>query len=191
MAKVRESDIPAQALWESFFDAPAILEALGCRELSGDVVEFGCGYGTFAIPAARRVSGTVYALDIDPLMVAATAARAAREGVTNLVAQQRDFLAAGTGRPARSVRFALLFNVLHLEEPLALLREARRILRPEGAVGLIHWKRDAATPRGPPLEMRPHPDQCRLWAAEAGFGRAEMRELPGAGWHFGMVLERP
>jgi SAM-dependent methyltransferase len=191
MAKVRESDVPAQELWESFFDAAAILEALGCRELTGDLVEFGCGYGTFAIPAARRVSGTVYALDIDPTMVAATAARAAREGITNLVAQQRDFLVAGTGRPAGSVRFALLFNILHLEEPLTLLREAERILRRDGAVGLIHWKRDAATPRGPPLQMRPDPEQCRRWAEQAGFGRVEMRELPGAPWHFGMVLELP
>lgn len=191
MGKVRESDVPAQELWESFFDAPAILEALGCRDLAGDLVEFGCGYGTFAIPAARRVSGTVYALDIDPAMVAATATRATREGVTNILAQERDFLVAGSGRPAGSVRFALLFNILHLDEPLALLREARRILQPDGAVGLIHWKRDAATPRGPPLEMRPRPEQCRRWAAEAGFARVQMRELPGAPWHFGMVLEHP
>jgi SAM-dependent methyltransferase len=191
MAKVRESEVPAQELWESFFDAPAILDALGCRDLTGDVVEFGCGYGTFAIPAARRVSGTVFALDIDPLMVAATAARAAREGVANVVAQEWDFIAAGSGRPAHSVRFAMLFNILHLEEPLTLLREAHRILRPDGAVGLIHWNRDATTPRGPPLEMRPDPEQCRQWALEAGFGWVEMRGLPGAPWHFGMVLERP
>ena len=36
---------------------------LGLRPDAGDVVDFGCGYGTFAIPAARIVTGTVFALD--------------------------------------------------------------------------------------------------------------------------------
>ena len=191
MPRVRDSGVPAQEQWEGYFDPPGILDALGCRNLCGDVVEFGCGYGTFAIPAARRTSGTVVALDIDPAMVAATAQRAAREGLTNLIAQQRDFVAAGCGQPARSVRFALLLNILHLEEPLTLLREAHRVLRPDGAVGVIHWNRDARTPRGPPLEIRPSPADCRQWAAAAGFGRAEQRVLPGTPWHWGMVLDRP
>jgi ribosomal protein L11 methylase PrmA len=41
--------------------------------LRGDAVEFGCGGGTFSIPAARRISSTPYTLDIDPLMVTASA----------------------------------------------------------------------------------------------------------------------
>ena len=31
--------------------------------MSGDAIEFGCGYGTFTIVAAQRTLGTVYALD--------------------------------------------------------------------------------------------------------------------------------
>lgn len=68
MAKGRDSGMPALEQWESYFDIVAILESLGCRDLSGDAVEFGCGYGTFTIPLARRIQGTVFALDIDPLM---------------------------------------------------------------------------------------------------------------------------
>ncbi|HET9330517.1 MAG TPA: class I SAM-dependent methyltransferase, partial [Steroidobacteraceae bacterium] len=90
MARIRDSGVPEQERWESFFEAGAVLDALGCRALTGDVVEFGCGYGTFAIPAARRTSGTVFALDIDPLMVAATAARAGGAGLRNVSAVQRD-----------------------------------------------------------------------------------------------------
>ncbi|HYM28657.1 MAG TPA: class I SAM-dependent methyltransferase [Steroidobacteraceae bacterium] len=188
MAKIRDSGVPAQELWESFFDPGAILDALGCRALSGDVVEFGCGYGTFAIPAARRTSGTVFALDIDPLMVAATAARAAGAGLANVSAQQRDFVAAGSGRPAHSVSCALLLNILHLEDPLILLREARRVLQPGGTVGVIHWRRDVATPRGPPLGIRPDPAQCREWALQAGFAHVRACELAAAPWHWGLVL---
>jgi len=191
MAKIRESGMPAQELWESFFDAGAILDALGCRALAGDVVEFGCGYGTFAIPAARRTSGTMFALDIDPLMVAATAVRAAGEGLMNLSAQQRDFVVDGSGRPARSVSLVLLLNILHLEDPLILLRESRRVLQPGGTAGVIHWRRDAATPRGPPLEFRPEPEQCRAWAQQVGFARATACELPAAPWHWGLALGGP
>jgi ribosomal protein L11 methylase PrmA len=67
--------MPAVEQWESYFDVVGILESLGCRHSSGDAIEFGCGYGTFTIPLARRILGTILALDIDPVMVATTAAR--------------------------------------------------------------------------------------------------------------------
>ena len=66
MTKGRESEMPPPELWEGFFEPDSILEALGCGASPGDLVEFGCGYGTFTIAAARRVSGTVYASDVDP-----------------------------------------------------------------------------------------------------------------------------
>lgn len=55
MAKGRESEMPSLALWEGFFDSDSVLEALGCGTVPGDVIEFGCGYGTFTIAAARRL----------------------------------------------------------------------------------------------------------------------------------------
>jgi hypothetical protein len=40
---------------------------------------------------------------------------------------------------------------------VSLLREAFRILRPHGVLGVIHWVHDARTPRGPDLRIRPRP----------------------------------
>jgi SAM-dependent methyltransferase len=183
--------MPAAEQWESYFDPSGILESLGCRHLSGDVVEFGCGYGTFTIPAGQRVLGTVYALDIDPLMVASTAARISQAGLKNVIVEQRDFVAMGCGREPQSVSFALLFNILHVEDPVDLLKEARRVLRPAGLVGVIHWKHDVCTPRGPPFNIRPRPGQCRAWAEQAGLRWVRDQVLPGSPWHWGMVLDRP
>ena len=129
--------------------------------MSGDAIEFGCGYGTFTIVAAQRILGTVYALDIDPLMVTATAARVSQAGLKNVVVEQRDFVAQGCGRNAESASLALLFNILHIEDPVGLLRKAHRVIRRGGLVGIIHWNYDVRTPRGPPLNIRPRPEQCR------------------------------
>lgn len=74
--KTRESGMPEERLWATFFTPGEVLRKLGVPT-AGDVVDFGCGYGTFTIPAARITSGMVHALDIDPEMVAVTRAKAA------------------------------------------------------------------------------------------------------------------
>jgi SAM-dependent methyltransferase len=186
----RESTMPPIDLWESFFDAAGVIATLSAGAAGGDVVEFGSGYGTFTIPMAARTSGTVYALDIDPLMVSATAERASRAGMRNIVVEQRDFIVDGTGREAQSVSFALLFNILHAEDPVSLLREAHRVLERGGRVGVTHWIHDAQTPRGPSLQIRPRPEQCRAWAEESGLSHVWRGDLPGSPWHWGMILEK-
>jgi SAM-dependent methyltransferase len=67
--KTRESGMPSEKMWQSFFDPEPILKRLGLAPTCRDVVEFGCGYGTFTIPAARIASAVVYALDIEPEMI--------------------------------------------------------------------------------------------------------------------------
>jgi SAM-dependent methyltransferase len=182
--------MPAVELWESYFAAAGIVDSLGCRDLAGNAIEFGCGYGTFTIPLARSIRGTVFALDIDPLMVAATATRALQVGLKNVIIEHRDFVAQGCGRDSESASLVLLFNILHIEDPVNLLMEAHRVLRPGGIVGVIHWNYDARTPRGPPLDIRPKSEQCRDWGEQAGLGWVRNQALPGSPWHWGMVLEK-
>ena len=40
------------------------------------MADFGCGYGTFTIPAARIISGKIYAFDIEPEMIKAVEQKA-------------------------------------------------------------------------------------------------------------------
>ena len=187
--KVRDSGMPPQDYWETLLDVPRILDAFGFDARTCDVAELGCGYGTFTIPLARRIGGTVHTLDIDPAMVVITAQRAAGARLTNVMAETRDVLTGGFGPPAGSCDAALLFNILHAEEPVALLRAAREVVRPGGLVAVIHWRSDLATPRGPSLDIRPRPEQIAAWAAETALDPSDDYFLLPP-WHFGLSLRR-
>lgn len=181
--------MPAEDYWASFFDAHMALRLLMDGETPpDDVVEFGCGYGTFTLPAAERASGVVTALDIEPDMVAAVRDKAAQLGIDNIRAEMRDFIAQGTGLTDGSQAHAMVYNLLHLERPVDLLIEARRVLRVGGRLSVMHWRSDIPTPRGPPLAMRPSPDQCKAWIAEAGFAGSHIVDLRAAcPFHFGFI----
>lgn len=182
--------MPDEQLWDSFFDAALILRKLGFVSSTDDVVDFGCGYGTFSIAAAKVTSGTVHALDIDPQMIAETAAKASRFSLPNIKATQRDFIADGTGVDTDSVGYAMQFNILHAEDAPGLLAEAFRVLRPGGVLGIIHWIYDANTPRGPDLSIRPRPEQCSSWAQQVGFSpHVPLVALPPH--HFGLAVQKP
>ncbi len=177
-------------MWSGFFDPPAVLAALGLNERCGRAVDFGCGYGTFSIAAARVVRGPVHALDIEPAMVVATAAKAAAAGLANVHARRRDFMVEGSGLPDASVGYAMLFNILHAEQPMVLVREAARVLEPGGVLAIMHWRCDVPTPRGPSLDIRPRPEQCGEWGEEAGLTivGAGSVELPP--YHYGLAMRK-
>lgn len=183
--------MPADDYWNSFFDADCVLSKLDFDEQCGDVLEFGCGYGLFTEAAARRTTGTVRALDIAPDMIEATRQRVSAAGLPNVAVEQRDFLADGCGVPASSIGYAMLFNILHVEQPVDLLRETHRVMVPGGKVGVIHWNYDPSTPRGPSMDIRPRPEQCRSWAEEAGFQFIRFEPLTCCSYHYGMVVQRP
>lgn len=188
--KTRESGMPDEGMWREFFDPEAILRSLKLTASCRDVVDFGCGYGTFAIPAARIVRGTVHAVDVEPDMTGVTQAKADAEGLQNVQVYLRDFVSDGTGLPPSSVDYAMLFNILHAERPEVLLGEAWRILAPGGLLGIIHWNHDPTTPRGPSLAIRPRPEQCRPWAEQAGFRLVAPGVIELPPHHYGMVFSR-
>lgn len=187
--KVRESGMPEAGMWHTFFDPIAILDAMGLTGAVREAVDFGCGYGTFAIPAAKRIQGTLHGFDIAPAMIKASKHRAEQENIRNVRLHLRDFAADGTGLDAESVDYVMLFNILHAEDPLRLLREANRILSLGGHVGVIHWNYDPKTPRGPPMAIRPRPADCRKWIKEAGFV-IETGHIDLPPYHYGILARK-
>jgi SAM-dependent methyltransferase len=181
--KLRDSGMPEEAYWETLFDVPRVLERLGIDTSLGDVIELGCGYGTFSIPVARSIRGRLHTFDIDPAMLARTEERAGAElSPGKLNCELRDVAKEGFG--VTGVDAALVFNLLHCEEPVALLHRAADAVRPGGQIFVIHW-RYAETPRGPSLDIRPQPEQIVDWAEQTGrLARdSELIDLPP--WHYG------
>lgn len=188
--KIRDSGMPDPTLWESFFEPVLVLRRLAFASGTQEVADLGCGYGTFSLAAAQLTSGRVHAFDIQREMVDATNTRARRLGLSNLSAVERDFVTQGTGLREASVGYAMLFNILHAEDAVSLVREAFRILTPQGVLGVIHWIHDSATPRGPDLSIRPRPEQCIAWAFEVGFVlEGPPVSLPP--YHYGLILRKP
>jgi ubiquinone/menaquinone biosynthesis C-methylase UbiE len=191
--KARESGMPDEDIWQAFFDVECMVTQLGCSKQGiENVVEFGSGYGTFTLAVAQRTRGLVHALDIEPELVARLQRKARDCKLENIRAEQRDFVADGSGLPERSMDHAMIWNLLHLRDPVALLAEAHRVLKPGGRLSIVHWKHDATTPRGPSLGIRPRPAECRAWATTAGFAFLRDVDLSACcPYHYGIVLARP
>ncbi len=102
------------------------------------VADIGAGSGWFSIRAARRVTptGLVYAVDINPEAIRYIQERAAREGTANVrtvLSQPQDPMLSAGGIDA-----ALLLKTYHeVAEPLALLRNLHKALRPKARLGII------------------------------------------------------
>ena len=189
--KVRDSGMPDEEMWDGFFEPAKVLATFGLDRGVQDMVEFGCGYGTFTLAAAGIASGTVHALDIEPEMKAVVQQKCRDAGVKNVAVTLRDFVATGTGLADNSMDAALLFNILHHEEPVALMKEALRVLKPDGKLAVIHWNYDPATPRGPAMEIRPRPEQCIEWGREAGFRFNERNRYDLQPYHYGLLFRKP
>jgi ubiquinone/menaquinone biosynthesis C-methylase UbiE len=104
---------------------------------SGQVVlDFGCGPGTYTIPAAKLVgeSGRVHALDVDKGALERVEKKARKEGLNNVV---RIESSGGEAIPlgAETIDVVLLIDVLQeIKDIGALFSEVRRIVKPNGKV---------------------------------------------------------
>ncbi len=109
----------------------AKLEKIGIGE-GQTVLDFGCGPGSYTIPAAKIVGekGKVYALDIHPLAIEAVEKKARKKKLTNITAIPSH---GDTGLPDESVDVVLLYDTIHMiKDKPALLKELQRVLKADG-----------------------------------------------------------
>ena len=186
--KVAESGMPEEKLWETFFKPEDLLRKMGLSKKVKDVADFGSGYGTFTLPAAKIVSGTVYGIDLEKTMVDLLKDRARKAGLQNIKPILRDIDLEGSGLKDDSVDYVMLFNILHGNHAENILKEAHRILKSGGVAAVIHWKYDPTTPRGPPMEIRLRPEQILQKAEMARFKLKKKLDLKP--YHCGLIFIR-
>lgn len=144
-----------------------IMDVLGIAD-GAVVADLGAGSGWFTVRLARRVgpNGIVYAEDIQREMIEATERRVDREGLRNV----RTILGAPADPklPEGRVDVVLIVDTYHeMEDPVGLLRNVARALKPQGRVGFVDYRKEEGGP-GPSLADRVHPDEIRRDIDAAG-----------------------
>lgn len=190
--KGRESGMPEEDYWNTFFDPTEIIKSLvPVSNLNGDLVEFGAGYGTFTIPASTFFRGQTHAIDIDKSALNVLISNLDESSSRRIRVIERDFVEIGTGLENESCTHVMLYNILHIENPELLAKEAYRILKTGMSVSVIHWRSDIETPRGPNIEIRPKQEDCKRIMESVGFTQIQNVLLnQAAPYHFGMTFQK-
>lgn len=131
------------------------------------VADLGAGGGWFTIRLAHRVgpNGRVYAQDIQPEMIGSIERRVQREELNNVKTVLGTALDPKLPAP---VDVVLIVDAYHeMTDPVTLLRNVRKSLRPAGRVGIVEYSKDGHGP-GPPLEERVDPETVIRDAQLAG-----------------------
>ena len=125
------------------------------------IADVGAGTGFFSLPLARRVGlhGLVYAVDVQIEMLAWIREKIEGEGQSNIQLVRAE--ASATLLPDESCDLVFLANLWHeLDDRQAVLREARRVLKPESRIAILDWRPDVEREVGPPLDHRLTPESC-------------------------------
>jgi len=143
-----------------------IMDIMGIGEASV-VADLGAGSGWFTIRLANRVgpNGRVYAEDVQKPMIQAIKVRVDRLGLKNV----ETVLGIDTDpRLPKPVDAVLIVDAYHeAEEPVALLTNLVKSLKPMGRIGIVDFKKDGGGP-GPAMEQRVDPEDVIRDAQAAG-----------------------
>jgi ubiquinone/menaquinone biosynthesis C-methylase UbiE len=168
-------------------DPEAILKEIRLRP--GQVfMDLGCGGGFFTFPAVRLVgtTGRVYGVDINEDFIEQMRQKASAEGINNLD------LKVGTAEDTlfcHSCADVIFFGiVLHdFQTPEKVLQNAREMLKPEGRLVDLDWKKKAMS-FGPPVSVRFDEETASKLINDAGF---KIESIKDSGQYHYLIIARP
>lgn len=145
-----------------------VMDALRIAE-GTTVADIGAGGGWFTMRLARRVgrSGRVYAVDVQRLMIEAIQRRVQREGLTNVTPVQGDSDDPKLPADARTDAVLIVDAFHEMEDPVLMLKNVARTLKPQGRIGIIDYREGDGGP-GPDAGERRPPSVVISEAAAAG-----------------------
>jgi predicted methyltransferase len=148
-----ELEAPDRDEWQ---EPGKIMDILGIGDASV-VADLGAGSGWFTIRLANRVgpNGLVYAEDVQRPMIQAIKVRVDRLGLKNVVTVLGTQTEARLPQPVDAV---LIVDAYHeMEQPVALLRNVTKSLKPMARIGIVDFRKDGGGP-GPAMEERVDPE---------------------------------
>jgi SAM-dependent methyltransferase len=155
-------DDPARDAWQH---PSRVIETLTLSP-TATVADIGAGTGYFSVRLAKAIpGGTVYAVDIEPAMLAHIRKRAVGDGLGNIVTVQAGHSSLALPRPVDVVLVVDTYH--HLPNRPAYFRELQKSLAPGGRVAIIDFRKDS--PEGPPPEFRFEADQIVGEMTQAGY----------------------
>jgi hypothetical protein len=184
--RVRESGMPERMLWESYFEPKVVIQSFGIS-CNSRVLELGAGYGTFSEAVASQCRELVMS-EVDASLAQDVTSRINDASCQNVSMINGDFFELQHFRDLGKFDEILLFNILHMEQPIPFLEGLRELCVTNSKIHVMHWRTDVETPRGPPLAIRSTPDQCVQWLESAGFSYYRIVPLKGAIHHFGLTF---
>ena len=167
-------------------DPREVVDAFGIGE--GHVVlDVGCGPGAFLEALSLRVgrNGSIFAIDIQEPFVNMARKLAEEKSLRNVafVVSREDSIPIEDG----IADAALLITTLHELDGNGTLREARRILKRNGSLGIVEWEK-TKTPVGPPISERIAQEESESFLSINGF---EVEKAFAIGkYHYGISARR-
>jgi ubiquinone/menaquinone biosynthesis C-methylase UbiE len=145
-----------------------VMDALHVAE-GTTVADIGAGGGWFTMRLARRVgpNGKVYAVDVQRLMIEAISRRIEREGLSNIVTPVLgEYDDPKLPANARADAVLIVDALPEMEDPVLLLKNVARTLKPQGRIGIINYREGDGGP-GPEAAERVPPSLVISQAAAA------------------------
>lgn len=145
------------------FSPEQLLNMIPVKE-TDSMLDFGAGTGYFSIPAAKKIKGKVYALDIDATMLEIINEKALEEQLSNIVPVQGSLEALRL--PDGSIDIIIASLVLHEIQLLApLLRQMKKVLKKEGYLICLELEPKGSSKKAPRITLEGMERELK----EAGF----------------------
>ncbi len=162
----RLMDIPPDYIWQKLH-----------MERPGVFVDIGAGTAFFSIAFLQKsIRSTIYACDSSEVMLNWVKENVSSE-YPNIIPIKTEENSVPLADSIADLVF--MINLHHeLDNPSLMVEESKRILKPDGTIFVVDWKKDDM-PEGPPAKIRCLPEQVKEQLIHAGFKQVDIyNELP-------------